>query len=349
MPVRRLVSTLAAGAAVAATLILALATVVGCSPPVDGSAIVGPKDVDQGYFFAGDVAVYGQQVSADDTTLLAYLRALRRIDVCGLLTGDAMNKIGETFSVGTLFAFSECDSEVKVSGESNRRFVSVELGLTPSPDGTGVRSCDVSIPLALDRLPGARPLNGSPPPFVKVGLIGAEDCELTARTSSALATRLTTAPLPPRDAAAAYWSRLAERDPCEVLSVLPDPVARWDVRGSGPYRCKFEVIRAGRTVPLQVRLEPQLVDVATESRRRVEGHGAEIYVDPVFCSAVSFVDAPLQRKLIGRGYFDLSDVVIRPAVVVEADAGDCDSDEPLGRRAEDVVTDVVNEAARLYG
>ncbi len=341
MPVRRLVSTLAAGAAAA--------TVVGCSTPVDGRAIAGPKAVDQAYFFAGDVAVYGQRVSADDAALLAYLRALRRIDVCGLLTGDALNKIGETLSVGTLFAFSECDSEVKVSGDSNRRFVSVELGLTPSPDETDVGSCDVSIPLALDRLPGARPLNASPPPFVKVELIGAEDCELTTRISGALATRLATARLPARDAAATYWSRLAERDPCEVLSVLADQVAQWDVRGSGPYRCKFEVIRAGRTVPLEVRLEPQLVDVATEGRRRVDQQGAEIYIDPVFCSAVAFVDAPLQRKWIGRGYVDVSDVVIRPAVVVDTDGHGCDGDDPRARVGEDVVTDVVRAAARLYG
>src|SRR6202030_2508092 len=69
-----------------------------------------------------------QRPGADDITMLAYLRALRRIDVCGLLTRDALPKVGEIVSVGTLFAFDECDAEVKVSGDSDRRFVSVEVG-----------------------------------------------------------------------------------------------------------------------------------------------------------------------------------------------------------------------------
>jgi hypothetical protein len=321
-----------------------LLALVGCSPPVDGRPVVGPKDVDQGYFFAGDVAVYGQRVDPDDTTLLAYFRALRRIDVCGLLTGAALAKVGETLSVGTIFAFDECDAELKVSGDTARRFVSAELGMSPTPVG----SCDVSIPLELERLPGARPLTASSQPVVRVGLIGPENCELIRRIADAIATRLATAPLPARDAAATYWSRLAERDPCEVLSVLPDPVADWDVPGSGPYTCRFSVIRAERTVSLQVRLEPQLVEAATEGRVRIDQQGAEVYMDPVFCSAVSFVDAPLERKVIGRGYLALADVVIRPAVVVDTEGRDCDSDEPLARRAEDLVLDVATEAARLY-
>ena len=64
----------------------------------------------------------------------------------------------------------------------------------------------------------------------------------------------------------------------------------------------------------------------------------EVYLDPVFCSAVAFVDEKMQRKVIGRGYADLDDVQIRPAVVVDADGRDCDG-----------VTDVATRAARLYG
>jgi hypothetical protein len=192
--------------------------------------------------------------------------------------------------------------------------------------------------MALDRLPGARPSNTALQPFLTVGLIGPQDCDLSARIADALAIHLATAPLPARDAAATYWSRLAERDPCEVLAVLRDPVAQWDVPRSGPYGCRFEIVRAGRTVPLHVRLEPQVVEVATEARSRIDRQGAEIYVDPVSCSAISFVDEPLQRKVIGSGYVDVGQVVIRPAVVVDSDGGDCE-----------VVSDVVTEAARLYG
>ena len=344
MPVRRLVSALTGA-------LITTATLVGCSPPIDGKPVVGPTDLDQAYFFAGDVPVYGQRPGADDITVLAYLRALRRIDVCGLLTRDALPKVGEIVSVGTLFAFDECDAEVKVSGDSDRRFVSVEVGMTPAPDQPpsyrvgdvpvyprGFGSCDLSMPLSLSRLPGAQPLTASPQPFVTVGLIGPIDCDLITRITGALAARLATAPLPPRDAAATYWSRLAERDPCEVLSVLPDALDRWDVPESQPYRCRFTITRDGRPLEFQVRLEPQLVDAATEGHQRLDQPGVEVYLDPVFCSAVAFVDEKMQRKVIGRGYADLADVQIRPAVVVDADKRDCDA-----------VTDVVTRAARLYG
>lgn len=316
-----------------AIALIAATAIAGCTAPIDGTPVVGPKDVDQGYFFAGDVALYGQHVSADDATILAYLRALRRIDVCGLLTGEALARVGETLSVGTLFAFDECDAELKVSGDTARRFVSAELSMSPTPGS----SCDQLVPLKLDRLPGARQLTGSSQPSVKVGLIGAEDCELSKRIADAIASRLATTPLPARDAAATYWSWLAERDPCEVLSVLPDPVTRWDVPGSRPYACGLTVLRAERSVPLQVRLEPQAVESSTEGRLRIDRDGFEVYLDLVSCSAASFVDAPMERKVVGRGYVGVSDVVIRPAVAVDGAGRDCD-----------VTLDVATQAAKLY-
>jgi hypothetical protein len=344
VPVRLLVSALTVA-------LITTSALVGCSPPIDGKPVVGPKDVDQAYFFAGDVPVYGQRLRADDITMLAYLRALRRIDVCALLARDALPKVGETVSVGTLFAFDECDAEVKVSGDSSRRFVSVEVGMAPTPDEPpsyrvagipvyrgGFGSCEELMPLSLSRLPGAQPLTASPQPFVKVGPIGPIDCDLITRITSALAAGLATAPLPPRDAAAMYWSRLAERDPCEVLAVLPDAVDRWDVPASQPYRCRFTVTRAGRTLPFQVRLSPQLVDAATEGHQRLDQPGVEVYLDPAVCSAVAFVDEKMQRKLIGSGYADLANIAIRPAVVVDAGERDCDA-----------VADVAVAAARLYG
>src|SRR6185312_16324706 len=211
------------------------AAVAACSSPVDGSAVAGPRDVDQAYFFAGDIALYGRHVNTDDVAALAYLRALRRIDVCGLLTGEALGKIGQTVSVGTLFAFNSCDAELKISGVDARRVVSV----TADSTGTPVNGCDVVVPLQLDRLPGAPALPATVHPSVKVEMIAAPDCDLTRRIADALTTRLAK-PLPPRDVAAVYPARLAERDPCEVLSVLRD-VTAWEIAGSAPYECRFTI------------------------------------------------------------------------------------------------------------
>ena len=73
-------------------LIAIVAVLSGCSRDIDGSAAMGPREVDPAYFFAGAVPTYGQHVNPDEVTALAYQRAVRRIDPCGLLTRDAMTK-----------------------------------------------------------------------------------------------------------------------------------------------------------------------------------------------------------------------------------------------------------------
>jgi hypothetical protein len=102
--VRRLVSGLLA--------ILAIAT--GCAASIDGTARVGSRDVNPAALFADPVPTYGLPVKSTDVDALAYLRAIRRIDPCGLLTRDDLAKVGEIGSVGTLFAFDECDVDVPV-------------------------------------------------------------------------------------------------------------------------------------------------------------------------------------------------------------------------------------------
>jgi hypothetical protein len=340
-------------ACVLAAMLTAMLVLTGCSHVVSGHPRAGSHDVDPAYYFAGDVAVYGQTVSANDKTTLAYLRAMRRIDVCGLVSRGALAKIGEIGSIGTLFAFNECDLDVKVPGESARKFVSIELKM--SRPGTAVAfrvgdtpvyqsypdACHYLVPLDLSRLPGAHPLRKPEQPFVRVGGIAEEDCGIAQRIAQAVAERVTTAPLPPRDAVAAYPVVLAERDPCQVLAVVGDDVEHWDIGLSQPHECDFSIWRTGLpdVLSLQVRLEPQMVDFATEGRDRSQRSGVEVYLDRTFCTAVSFVGAPMQRRVIGGGYVDLRNLVIRPAVVVEGSGGkNCDA-----------VADVAAQAARLYG
>jgi len=325
--------------AVVTTVLLA-----GCSHSVGGTGVRGPKFGDQAYFFAGDVALYGQSVSADDVAYLAYLRALRRVDVCGLLTDDALAKVGEIVSYGTFFDFDDCDAQLKVSGSGAPRLVSAELqmsrtlGKPPAFEvgHTGVvagESCSWLMPVPLSRMPGAPPLPTSAQPIVILSEVGGDDCDFTKPIATALATRLDSGTLPPRDAAASYLVRLAERDPCEVVSALAGQVADWKVRDSQAYHCQFTM----RDTVLDVGLRPQIV--GTQGVQRIDAAGTEAYLDPASCSAVAFVDAPMQHRLADGRYVDVADTVARPSVTVDDVAGhDCDA-----------AADVVVQAAMLYG
>jgi hypothetical protein len=332
-------------------LVAILVALSGCSRSLDGSAAMGPREVDPAYFFAGDVPTYGQRVDPGDVTTLAYLRAMRRIDPCGLLTHDSMAKIGEIGSVGSLFALNECDVDIKVPGEANRHYASIELIFTRMAGQpvaflagglpvyeTYPGSCDYLLPLNLSLLPGARPLRQPDQPFVRVGLIAEDNCDFAQRVAHAIAPPMESLRLPVRDAVAVYPSALAEHDPCQVLSAIGAEVERWDITRTRPYECHFGISRGRDVVPMQVSLQPRAYDTATETRQRRERDGVELLVDPVYCSAVAFVGAPMQRKLLGGDFVGVGDVVIRPAVVVDSGGEHCD-----------VVTDVAAAAAKLYG
>jgi hypothetical protein len=333
-------------------LLLAVVWIVaGCAESVSGAARVGSRDVDPASFFAGPVATYGQPVGSDDVDALAYLRAIRRIDPCGLLTREDLAKIGEIGSVGTLFAFDECDIDVKVPGETNRRYVSVELTQT-DVDGEPVvfqaaglpvyeaypGSCDYLVPIDLSRLPGAPPARGPRRPFVRIGLIADGNCEFVQRMVRALAPRLAALRVPLRDAVGVYPAEVAEHDPCHVLDALGGQVGFWDVQHSHPYECDFVLQRLGfDATPLQVSLEPQSYDLATETRTRIDRDGVEVFVDQGSCTAATFVGPALRRKLVGGAYVTTGEVVIRPAVVVDARPGHCDA-----------AIDVAAAAAKFY-
>jgi hypothetical protein len=331
----------------------AMLTLTGCDRLVDGRAGGPARNADLAYFFAGDVGVFGQTVSATDKSVLAYLRALRRIDVCGLLTRDAMAKVGELVSVATMFTFNECDMEIKLAGASGHKLVSVELVMTRSPGNvvafwigdtpvykTIPGGCQYLVPLDLSTLPGAGPLHKPEQPFVRIGLIADEDCGLAERITDALAQRMRIAPLPARDGAAVYPSPLAERDPCEVLGVIGADVEHWDIDAAQPHECQFGVWHAGlgHAVSIQLQLQPKLVDTATAGRERSQRDGVEVYIDRTFCSALSFVGPKMQRRIVGAGYVDVPGIEVRPAVVATSGGNNCE-----------VAADVTARAAKLYG
>ena len=132
---------------------------------------------------------------------------------------------------------------------------------------------------------------------------------------------------------------LAERDPCEVLSVLAGDVDRWDISSSRPYQCEFGVWRDGApdVVSMRLALEPKIVELVTAGAEHRVLDGADVYLDKTFCSATVFVGPPLQRRMPGGDFVDVANVVVRPAVVVDSGTGDC---EP--------VVDVASTAAKLF-
>jgi len=342
-PVKRLVAGLAA----------VLLLVSGCGRVLDGAAEPVGRAAVSASFFAGDIATYGQTVSNSDRAALAYLRALRRVDVCALISPDALAKIGEIRSIGTLFELDECDAEIKMPDRPNFRLVTVELALTQTTAApafmagntavyeSAAGSCEYLIPLNLNRLPGAPRLRKPNQPYLRIGLIGEPDCGVTRKLVSAIAAAVPAAALPPRDAAAIYPVALADRDPCEVLGAVGADVDHWDIGRSTPYQCEFGIWRDGYpdVVSMRVALEPKIVDVVTEGadHRRTDA-GADLYLDRTFCSAVVFVGPPMQRRLPGGDFVDVGDVVVRPAVSVDSGGGDC---EP--------VLGVANAAAKVFG
>jgi hypothetical protein len=331
-------------------LLTAALMLTGCSRTLEGTAAMGPREVDAAYFFAGDIPTYGQRLNPDEVTTLAYLRAMRRIDPCGLLTRDSLAKTGEIGSVGTLYALNECDVDIKVPGEAHHRYASIEVilnrmvgqpvaflagGLPVYESYPG--SCDYLLPLNLSLLPGAQPLRQPDQPFVRVGLIAEENCDLAQRLARAIAPAVESPWLPVRDAVAVYPSPLAERDPCQVLSVVAAEVERWDVTRSRPYKCNFGISRGNDVVPIQVSLQPKMYDISTETRQQRNRDGVALFIDLRYCSAVAFVGTPMRRKLLGGDFVGTGEIVIRPAIVVESGGAHCD-----------VVTDVATAAAKLY-
>lgn len=311
-------------------LVLFLVTALGltgCVRAVDAEPrAAGP---DPAYFFAGPVPTYAQSVSPAQRDRLAYLRALRRVDPCDLLTRDSLAGVGEIGSVATMFAFDECDIDIKVAGESSRRYVSVDIDLATLDHA----ACQYVAPLLLTGLPGAPPLPGPVQPVVRITPITEQTCDF-ADTIGRSAGPLPAPTRPPiRDGAAAYPVALAERDPCEILPVLT--AARWDVDASRPHMCAITL--AGGTA-IRLTLGPQLFEPQTDNRLRQSRDGVVAFVDTQSCTATVFLGPPMRRKLLGGDYLEPGDVVIRPAVTVESTPPRCGT-----------VTGIAATAAKLFG
>ncbi|CAN5347667.1 hypothetical protein BH11ACT7_BH11ACT7_37900 [soil metagenome] len=332
-----------------------LVLITGCAHDVEGRGQPSSVAGDPGFFFDGPVPTYGQRVDALDTVRLAYLRALRRVDVCGLVGQPSLAKIGEIQSLGTLFAFDECDVEVKSPGRMFARFISatVELATADGPevarvDGVAVResfagSCEYLVPLDLAAQPGAGALSGPEQPYLRIGVIAETDCAGVPRVAQMIAENMANSPLPVRDGLAAYTTLLAERDPCAVLSVVD--VGYWNISGTTPYRCEFGV--AGNAadpepVPMQVALRPRVVDVSIDGREVIRAEGVQVYLDRQRCSALVFAGPLLQRRLGNGSLVDTGDdLQIRPAIEVTSGEADC--------TGQTLAAGVAARAAAVYG
>ncbi|MBI3225084.1 MAG: hypothetical protein HYZ39_08500 [Mycolicibacterium cosmeticum] len=307
-------------------LVMALG-LAGCARALDVTPHAAAPD--PAFFFAGPVPTYGQQVSPTQRNRLAYLRALRRVDPCDLLTRAALARVGEIGSVGTMFAFGECDVDIKVAGDSARRYLSVEVEL-----GTLDRAaCQYVAPLLLARLPGAPPLPGPVQPVVRISPITDQACAFADQVGRSAAPILNANRPPIRDGVSAYPVALAERDPCEILQVMPG--ARWDVGATRPHLCAV-TLTDGTAVRLT--LAPQLFEPDTDTRSQHSRDGVDVFVDTQFCAASVFVGAPMRRKMLGGDYQRPSDVVIRPSVMVESVPARCDT-----------VGDIAVAAGKLFG
>lgn len=232
-----------------------------CTQAVTGSPGIGVNPPAPGSLFDGDLPAYGQTWSADDNAKRAYVRALRRIDPCGLA-----EKLQAPGSLDQITGdIGSCNARWKIPGQKNHLFVSVRPDLEDvSHDVVAFRvgdtpvysfeegGCSFSVPIAIDKLSGAP----APPKRLKPVLAvlvtdpeGAKCAMAQDILKSAVAVSPTEYPV--RSAVSAYPIPLAERDPCEILGDYPGLLARSDLGGfGGPFVCTFML----RDSPLSYRL-----------------------------------------------------------------------------------------------
>ena len=201
-------------------------------------------------------------------------------------------------------------------------------------------SCGYLLPLDLSLLPGAQPLRQLDQPFVRVGLTAENNCDFAQRLARAIAPTVESLRLPVRDGAAVYPDALAERDPCQVLSVLGTEVKRWDVARSRPYDCTFGIMRGKEALSVRYSCPCSRRTTTWRPRAGSTANATVSSCSSTRCTARRWRSSVLRCSAGGSaaGFFvGTGEVVIRPAVVVASGGEHCD-----------VVTDLAVAAAKLY-
>ncbi len=287
--------------------------IAGCTNIVSGTA-TGKLPAPTGQtLFADAVPTYGQTFTQNQTTLLAYLRALRRVDPCGLLL--VLKDIGAPEYVSG--DIGGCFGSIKVTGTANPSSIGLSLMLGDysgeKPEFTiggapvfhTAGTCLYEFPIALDKLPDAPRLKGAKVPALRVVVVDgsrsalAPNCKM-AQPVIGLLAKLSPADMPVRDALSAYPIKIAERDPCEILGEYPGKAD--DLRPSlfgDPFSCRFSLQDSDTQFELSIRTG---IDAPSRLREDVRD-GIEYFhgQDGSMCTSMVRLGKPLYAREVPGG------------------------------------------------
>lgn len=307
---------------------------------VSGSAKGGSPALTGASLFVGEVATYGQTFTETQMTLLAYLRALRRIDPCGLLL--MLKDIGApTYISGDV---GGCFGSIKVTGTASPSSVGLSLVLgdysRERPEFTiggapvfhTVGTCLYEFPIALNKLPNAPVLKGTRVSALRVVVVDgargvpAPNCKMAQPVIGVLAT-LNPADMPVREALSAYPIKIAERDPCEILDEYPGRVD--DLRPSlfgDPFSCRFSLKDSDTQFEFTIRTG---VDPPSRLHEEIRD-GVEYFhgQDGSMCTSMVRLGKPLYARDVPGGAMQENSTPERIFIEVlsfSLKAGDCGS------------------------
>lgn len=326
--------------------------IAGCTKVVSGNATGRSPALTGQALFAGELPTYGQTFTAKEATLLAYMRALRRVDPCGLLL--MLKGIGApTYISGDV---GGCFGSIKVTGTANASSVGLSLilgdysrekpeftvGQTPVYHTAG--TCLYEFPVAMGKLPNAPKLTGASTPALRVVVVDgarsalAANCKMAQPVIGVLAT-LNPADMPVRDALSAYPIKIAERDPCEILGEYPGRAG--EVRPSlfgDPFSCRFSLQDNENQFELSIRSG---VDPPSKLRGEVRD-GVEYFhgQDGNLCTSMVRLGKPLYARDVPGGATQENSTPERVFIEVlsfSLKSGDCGSTRAM-----------IDKAVRIY-